>query len=687
MDSIQTTTPAEATLPEAPERNAGPLRALAYNGLGLLGAALLLYAVSTYSFSVFHGVVELFAASVALSIFFVTWHTRRLMDSSYVGIVGMAYFGVAIFGVLHTLAYKGTSVFPGASSDLATQLWLASRYLAAAAFLVAPFFARRSVDLRIAFAVTLAFTATLLTAIFAGVFPQAFVEGAGLTPFKIVSEYAVIGVLAVALVLLYRVRSTLDRQVGVLLAASIIMSAGAEVAFTLYTDPFGPANLTGHFLYAAAAYLVYRALVHVALEDPFAVLFGRLKRREQDLEFANRLGEGLTRIVAGITSTRDFDTIMERTVQLAAETAGADAVAVSVLEEGEWRMRSLHGLPAREIGRRLTPAESLPLREAVECGDVRFVERLDAPDAESARQDQAAAPQALMQVPLKVRDEVLGVLSFHYLKPHVFADAELNFARKLAVAVALAVENARLYETEHEIAETLQAGLRPQLDEVPGIEAGSSYQAAPGVGRLGGDFFDVFTVDDTRVAFMIGDVSGKGIRAATTTATVRGAARALAYSDPEPVPVLAGLNQTLSRRGVDTGFVTLLYGTIDVLSGLMRLGIAGHPAPVICGREVQPDLTASIDPPLGLFPERQYHSVDLRLSRGETFVCFTDGLIDARAEGSVPFGEEGVRAFLSGPAPAPLDELTAALSQAAVAHAGSRLLDDVAVLAIRFVGR
>jgi serine phosphatase RsbU (regulator of sigma subunit) len=689
MKDTETKVTAEVPTGETgdPSRAQSPARILVTNGLGLLGAGALLYLVSLYSFSVFHGLIELFAASVALSIFFVTWHTRRILDNHYVGIVGMAYFGVAVIGVLHTLAYKGTGIFPGASSDLATQLWLVDRYLAAIAFLVAPFFVRRTADLRTAFWVFNALAAALVAAVFVGVFPAAFVEGAGLTTFKIVSEYAVIGLLAVAFLLLYRVRSTLGPQVATLLGASIVMSAGAEIAFTLYADPFGAANLSGHFLYAGAAYLVYRALVHVALEDPYAVLFRRLKQREQDLELANNLSEGLTRIVAGIASTLDFGTIMQRTVELAAETASADAVAVSTLEEGEWYVRFLYGMPPDQVGRRLSAPEAHHLLEAVKLADVHVVERIESPAGGATNGGASFAPRALMEVPLVVRDEAVGVLTFHYRQPREFREVERNFARKLAAAVALSVENARLYEAEHEVAEILQAGLRPQLDTVPGIESGCSYQSAPGAGRLGGDFFDVFAVDDTRVAFMIGDVSGKGIKAATTTATVRGAARALAYTDAEPVPVLVGLNQTLSRRAVDAGFVTLLYGTIDVVSGLMRLGIAGHPAPYLCGRAEQPDLSAAIDPPLGLFPERTYHSTEIRLARGETFVCFTDGLIDARAENSEPFGDEGVHAFLSDTRAGPLDELTAQLAAAAVAHAGGRLLDDVAVLAIRFVGR
>jgi sigma-B regulation protein RsbU (phosphoserine phosphatase) len=185
---------------------------------------------------------------------------------------------------------------------------------------------------------------------------------------------------------------------------------------------------------------------------------------------------------------------------------------------------------------------------------------------------------------------------------------------------------------------------------------------------------------------MIGDVSGKGIMAATTTATVRGAARALAYRDPEPVPVLTGLNETLARRGIDAGFVTLLYGTLDVSSGRVQLGVAGHPVPWLCGRDEQPDLSHVVDPPLGLFPDRTYHAAEMRLVRGDTLVMYTDGLLDARAEG-VPFGEEGVRRVLADDCSRSVDDLASALTNAAVEHAGEKLVDDVAVLALRYTGR
>ena len=398
----------------------------------LVAVAVLLVLVSRYSYSVFHGLIELFAASTALAIFFVTWHSRRFLDNDYVGVVGVAYLGVAAVGVLHTLAYKGTNVFPGAGSDLPTQLWLADRYIAASALLVAPLFVRKRIDLRVALAAYMAVTAGLLVAIFSGVFPRAFVEGVGLTPFKVGSEYVIVAALVGALVLLLRVRDSFDRRVLRLLAASIVMSIGAELAFTLYADPYGPANLTGHLLYAGAAFLVYRALVHVALEDPYAVLFRRLKTREEDLEVANRLSDSLTRIVSGIASTLDSQAIMQRVAVLASSTIGADSAVISSPGDGSWTIRYVLRYPASLVGRRLTAKESTHVREAVSRADVLAI-----PDvARSPLVDQAFAQElgigALLTVPLIVRNEAVGVLSFHFRRPRDLRETELNFARKLA---------------------------------------------------------------------------------------------------------------------------------------------------------------------------------------------------------------------------------------------------------------
>jgi GAF domain-containing protein len=659
---------------------------VAANAVGLAVAGALLFAVSRYSFPVFHGLIELFAASVALAIFFVTWHTRRFLENHYVGIVGMAYLGVAIVGVLHTLAYKGTGIFPGGGSDLPTQLWLADRYIAAFAFLVAPAFVKRRANLRIALTISSALSAALVISIFAGAFPNAFVEGSGLTPFKIVSEYAVIVVLAIALGLLVRVRSTFAPRVWHALAASIVMSAAAELAFTLYADPFGPANLGGHLLYAGASYLVYRALVHTTLEDPYSLLFLRLKQREAELERANALSEGLTRIVSGIASNASAEAVMQRVVVLAAGVIGSDAAALSTPEDGEWVVRYVLGHTAGSAGTRLNTRQSAHLDEAVRRHDVLpipDIEKSPIVDRSLMREHEV---RSVLTVPLMVREAPVAALSFHFHSPRTFGDIEINFARKLGAAVALAVDNAALYQTEHEIAETLQAGLRPQLERVRGVDAGASYMSAPGVGRLGGDFFDVFAVSEDSVVFMIGDVSGKGIMAATTTATVRGAARALAYRDPEPVQVLSGLNETLSHRGVDAGFVTLLYGTLDISSGRVRLGVAGHPVPWVCWSGEQPDLSHVVDPPLGLFPDRTYHAAEVRLVRGDTLVMYTDGLLDARGDG-VPFGEEGVQRVLKDECRRTVDDIAAGLTNAAVDHADGRLVDDVAVLALRYSGR
>ena len=139
--------------------------------------------------------------------------------------------------------------------------------------------------------------------------------------------------------------------------------------------------------------------------------------------------------------------------------------------------------------------------------------------------------RSLLAVPLVARAAVIGCLVFYSTTMRVFSDAEIDFARKLGATVSLALENARLYEEQQRIAQTLQENFLHELPEVPGLELGVVSRTANEPELVGGDFSDVFVVDDTHVVALIGDVAGKGVRAAGMTETVRSTVRALAVSD------------------------------------------------------------------------------------------------------------------------------------------------------------
>ncbi len=192
----------------------------------------------------------------------------------------MGILGVSVIDFLHLLAYKGMGVFPGSTTDLATQLWVAARYLQAGSMLLAPLFLTRKA--RGAWLLSLygLATAGLLTAVFGGWFPACFIEGPGLTPFKIASEYLICGLIAGGMILIYGRRRHLDPRVGRLVISALGLSIATELAFTLYSDVYGLFNQIGHVLKIAAFSLLYQGVTVSGLRRPYQTLFRGLTESE-----------------------------------------------------------------------------------------------------------------------------------------------------------------------------------------------------------------------------------------------------------------------------------------------------------------------------------------------------------------------------------------------------------------------
>jgi signal transduction histidine kinase/CheY-like chemotaxis protein len=240
-----------------------------------------------HNYLLFHWLVEFFSIVVAFGVFTVFWNARHFLDNGCFLFVGIGYLFVGMIDLLHALAYEKMPVFDG-GANLATQLWLAGRFVQAASFLAAPLFLRSRFDARLILALYAIAVALLLASIFYWqVFPVCFVTGQGLTLFKIRSEYAVCLVMLAALGLLYRRRELLDSRVFQLLSITILLTIGSELAFTIYTDVEGPANLLGHCLKMVASYSMYVAFVEVGLTHPYSVLFRNMRESEQRLREMN----------------------------------------------------------------------------------------------------------------------------------------------------------------------------------------------------------------------------------------------------------------------------------------------------------------------------------------------------------------------------------------------------------------
>lgn len=256
---------------------------LAAAGLIAIGV---LVALGYFEFLLFHALAELFAAAVCMAVFLLAWNIRHMLANGGLLVIGVSMAFMGFVDVLHTLAYKGMGYMTWGGANLPTQLWIVGRIVQTLGLLALPFAVVRGVNAKGVFAAFAAVTVALLWAVFTGVFPDCFVEGQGLTPFKKNMEYLLSSAMLLSAGLLWRVRSAFDPQVFRLLTASILLTAASELFFTFYVSVYGISNIAGHLLKVAAVYLIYRALIETGLTKPFSLLFRELKQREEDLTAA-----------------------------------------------------------------------------------------------------------------------------------------------------------------------------------------------------------------------------------------------------------------------------------------------------------------------------------------------------------------------------------------------------------------
>jgi PAS domain S-box-containing protein len=251
-------------------------------GLAWALALFGLYLTSLHSYLLFHSLVEIFSIVVACAIFMVAWNSRKFLDNEYLLFIGISYLFVGGLDLIHTLAYKGMNVLPGYGANAPTQLWVATRYIESLSLLIAPAFIGRKLRPSLILTGYSLVTALVLGTIFYWrIFPDCFIEGIGLTPFKKTSEYLISVILVGSIALLIRKQMAFDRHILRLLVASILFTIAAELAFTFYVSVYGISNLFGHFCKLISFYLIYKAIIETGLTKPYDLLFRNLKKSEE----------------------------------------------------------------------------------------------------------------------------------------------------------------------------------------------------------------------------------------------------------------------------------------------------------------------------------------------------------------------------------------------------------------------
>jgi serine phosphatase RsbU (regulator of sigma subunit) len=347
-----------------------------------------------------------------------------------------------------------------------------------------------------------------------------------------------------------------------------------------------------------------------------------------------------------------------------------------------------------EIAERLQTYQPLeadpasPLGAVLQTGrSAMFAEVPDEMILEAAHDDEHLALlhqvmiRSALLVPLRTPRRTLGAMTLVMSESgRTFSRADLEFAEQLAGRAAMAVENALLYRARAQIAATLQDSLRPErVPAIPGWDVATLYRPAGAESEIevGGDFYDFVELDDGWLV-IVGDVTGKGLQAATLTALARHCARFQCRIDPRPAAVLRAIDEALVE-----------HGSLSLCTALcLRLGpdgivvcSGGHPMPIVVCRDGE--LRASGRPGilLGIPGTPAWEDERLALGDDETLFLYTDGVTDARgADGRL--GEERMRELLREHASAPPAVLLGAIDAELAAFRVGPQADDAAAVAL-----
>lgn len=412
----------------------------------------------------------------------------------------------------------------------------------------------------------------------------------------------------------------------------------------------------------------------------YANVNARLIERERE---SARLNAGLTDVDSILHSTLAFREILARVLERSCEALGCDAAGVNLRDGNEWVRAALIGLEPAYIGERMTDADnpvSALARETVQpviitdaVADARM------PDAFVERYGIRSA----MAFPLIVRGSVVGVVFFNRLEEQrPFTDEQIDFATRLSVSLALAHENGRLYDAEHDVAEKLQGALLLMPAHVEGVTFAYAYRSASITARVGGDFYDLFSLSDGRVGITIGDIAGHGIDAALLTSLAKNAIRVKAMDpDSTPASVMAAANDVLLRDSAPDVFATAFFALLDPASGALTYCSAGHTTAMRLGSDGAVTELGSNGSIIGAFAGLTFSNVETRLGDGEVLFLYTDGLTEARSGGGL-YGEARLAEVLSAQACHDPEVVVEATLASVLTYAGGRLSDDVAILAL-----
>ncbi len=402
-----------------------------------------------------------------------------------------------------------------------------------------------------------------------------------------------------------------------------------------------------------------------------------------------------------------LDTVLGHMLDHAVSVTDADrGLLLEADDKGALKVR----LARRSGGMRLPPESLSPSQTAIQLA-LRRQSAVITEDLAQAEMDLQAAQsivaqrlRAVVVIPLYAmsrantdqsminikRGDFLGVLYLDSRRPAAFSKLDRQILDALAADAASILDNARLVERERErqrleqeigIARDIQQALLPKnFRDYPHLSvSGINFPCL----AVGGDYFDVFPLGDSRTAFLLADVSGKGLGAALCTNLLQGALSGMTLGT-DPARVFNHVNRFLCDHSEIGRYATMFFGILDDQGHLEYIN-AGHPSPFLIRRGVAEDVFTEGSYPVGLVPEAEYTVVRLQLEPGDTLVLFSDGVTEAMDPAEQLFGVPRLREVLTGHMQTPLDELQRIVLESVENFArGASQADDLTLLLVRY---
>lgn len=421
--------------------------------------------------------------------------------------------------------------------------------------------------------------------------------------------------------------------------------------------------------------------IAVSIEN--ARLYTRMLRQANTLALLNEISRELTSIL-------NLDQLLKRVGDLLMKLIDYQMFSILLLDESKQKLVHRFSVRFKEsvqlkhdipLGRGLVGA-AVQEKKAILVSDVSKDPRYIKLNPETRSE---------LCVPLIYKDNVIGVLDLEHTRRSYFNDDHLRTMTTLAAQIAIAIENARLYERiareeqrlERDLAmarEVQHHLLPPSVPSLKHAEVAARFNPAT---AIGGDMYDFPDYKAPRACIVIGDVSGKGAPAALYAALVSGIVRSLAPREPLPADMLASLNQSLNHRRLDAQFVVLTCAVWDDQKRTMRVANSGMPRPIFCSKG-HAHMIEVAGLPLGLFENVSYEEDTIQASPGDVFVFFSDGIVDASNPHDDQFGRVRIEQVISKHCNRNARQIADALFQATEEFsAGAPVFDDQTVVVLK----